>query len=90
MFLKCRCLECETPLKVLFDFRYAEEKKIELYAIEDDGKDPIPTGYCVECVKDAVAKDLSLIASKLDDEKVSFVDFRRRNAERYLAATGTA
>ncbi len=89
MFFKCKCLECEKPLKVIFDFRYIKEKKIELYAIEDDGKDPKPTGYCVECVKDAVGKDLDLIVSSLDNEKVSYIDFGRRDADRSLSATGT-
>jgi hypothetical protein len=45
MFFKCKCLECDKPLKVLLDFRYVKEKKIELYALKDDGKDPKPTGY---------------------------------------------
>ena len=90
MFLRCKCLECAKPINVLFDFRYVRGEKIELYAIEDDGNDPKPTGYCVECVKDVVGKDLDLIASKLDNQKVSFVDFRRRDNDRYLSAIGTA
>jgi hypothetical protein len=81
-------LECRGPIKVLFDFRYVRGEKIELYAIEDDGNDPKPTGYCVECVKDVVGADLDLMASKLDNEKVSFVDFRRRDDEIYLSAIG--
>jgi len=85
MFHKCRCLACEKPLNVLFDFRYVRDEKIELYAIEDDGKDPRPTGYCVECVKDAVGKDLDLIVSKSDNEKISFIDFGRREARRATA-----
>ena len=89
MFIKCKCLECETPLKVIFDFRYVKEKKIELYVIEDDGKNPAPTGYCAECVKDAVGRDLDLIAAKVNNTKVSVVDFKRRDAYRYLSATGT-
>jgi hypothetical protein len=83
-------LECEKPLNVLFDFRYVRDEKIELYAIEDDGKDPRPTGYCVECVKDAVGKDLDLIVSKSDNEKISFIDFGRREARRYIPAAATA
>ncbi len=90
MYNRCKCIECEKPLRVLFDFRYIKEKKMELYAIEDDGKDPKPTGYCVECVKDVVGKDLQLIVSKLDNEKVSFVDFGRRDNDACLSATGTA
>ena len=90
MFNRCKCLECEKPLKVLFDFRYVEEKKMELYAIEDDGRDPKPTGYCVECVKGVVEKDLDLIVSKSGNRKVSFVEFRRRGNTRCLSATGTA
>ena len=90
MYNRCKCIECEKQLSVLFDFRYVKEKKMELYAIEDDGKDPKPTGYCVECVKDVVGKDLQLIVSKLDNEKVSFVDFRQRGSDGNLSATGTA
>lgn len=90
MILKCKCLECQRPLRVLFDFRYVKERMIELYAIEDDDKNPRPTGYCVECVKDMVAKDLDLIASRLNNNKVSFVDFGRRNEQEYLQAIGTA
>ena len=90
MLFKSKCIGCGKPIKVLFDFRYVQEKKIELYAIEDDGADPKPTGYCVECVKDAVGKDLDLIVSRLDNGKVSFIDFGRRNSNSYLSATGTA
>ena len=89
MLCRSKCIECRKHIKVLFDFRYAKKEKMELYVIEDDGKDPKPTGFCVECVKDAVGKDLDLIVSQLDHEKVSYIDFERRNSESYLAATGT-
>jgi hypothetical protein len=89
MFTKCKCIECEKSLKVVFDFRYVEDKKLELYAIVDDGKNPRPTGYCIECVKDALLKDLDLMAAKLNNNKVSFIDFARRNSQRDLQATGT-
>jgi hypothetical protein len=90
MVHRCNCLECNKPLNVLFDFRYVRAKKIELYAIEDDGKAPRPTGYCIECVKDAVGKDLDLIVSRLNNEKISFIDFRRREAKHYVPATALA
>ena len=86
----CKCIECKKHISVLFDFRYVKEEKMELYTIEDDDKDPKPTGYCVECVKGVVGKDLDLIVSKLDNEKVSYIDFGRRDADRSLSATGTA
>lgn len=89
MLNNCNCLECKKYINVLFDFRYVKKEKIELYAIEDDGKNPTPTGYCVECVKDAVGKDLDLIVSKLHNNKVSVIDFKRRDAYRHLSATGT-
>ncbi len=90
MLFNCKCMECEKHIKVLFDFRYVRKNKIELYVIEDDGKYPKPTGYCVECVKDVVGKDLDFIASKSDNEKVSYIDFGRRESDRSLSATGTA
>jgi hypothetical protein len=90
MMTRSKCIECGKPLKVLFDYRYVKERKMEVYAIEDDGKDPRPTGFCVACVQDAVGKDLNLIASKLSNEKVSYVDFGRRDAGRCLSAAGIA
>ena len=90
MFTKCKCLECEKPLNVIFDFRYVQEEKIELYAIEDDGRDPKPSGFCGECLMYRVGKDLDLIASKFDNQKVSFIDFRQRKAQRHLRAAGTS
>ena len=89
MRFNCKCVECEKHISVIFDFRYIGEGKIELYVIEDDGKYPAPTGYCAECVKDAVGNDLNLIVSKLDNGKISFVDFGRRAPDRNLSATGT-
>ena len=91
MLYRCNCLECKKHVQVLFDFRYVKEEKMELYVIRDDGKDPRPTGYCAKCVQGAIGKNLDLMVSRVDGEKVSFVDFRRRDTYRYLSpATGTA
>ena len=63
MRFDCKCMECENSINVLFDFRYLGEQKIELYVIADDGRYPKPTGYCVECLKDAIGQDLDMIVS---------------------------
>jgi hypothetical protein len=90
MLFNCKCLECNKYINVLFDFRYAKEKQIELYVIENDGNDPKPTGYCGECVKDAIGRDLDLIVSKLNGTRTPVYNIGQQRPHLNLAAGGMA
>jgi len=55
-----KCCECKKNMKVIFDGRlYGDSCKI--FIVKEDFKKPTPTGYCKECFKKQICKDIDLM-----------------------------
>ena len=55
----CKCHDCSKEVDVVFDLRYEyDNKKITIYTIKNDRKEPTPTGLCFDCIQKHIKNDL--------------------------------
>ena len=57
-----KCLNCDSEQKTVFDYRcMRSNKSCQLYVIFEDGKLPIPTGYCLNCLFNMLRNEFEVL-----------------------------
>lgn len=60
-----KCCECKEEIEVVFEGRFCGDN-CKLFIVKENYKEPTPTGYCKECFKKVICKDIDYMEDQFN------------------------